>query len=1215
MSQLTQIFHNLANTTERFLPSFKSQQDFEALMFRYGWLVDLDDEIEKIKIIADLATAFASISTTIAEWVDDEDKEEVETENNENKKDKDWKDYLKKLYPEVKKVYKAILKLKDVKEEDIKKFGAPLNTKEFWNEIPERLIEDIFTLTLQRHYPIAYGFFHLFGIIEYIEKEPTGENRVNYTQTDIKWERLGHFISKRPDGLFKEVYLWGSDDFQWEKLLHNLERTFLANRFLTRYILPRRSVVEGFNMDPEWVFGHELHELQLPLIYGTSILDESFYNIGLGIMPIGSSNAAGTKPNGILITPILQGGLDHSFFITPEISLNFGFDIDANNVLAAKILPSTVELDTNLPSADFSLDLVGSPYEPWVIFGSRDSHRLELRGFEMGFSVAGKLDDPEFKISFKATSTSPEERGVQLFIDLGDSDSFLQKNSKSETNKIEAGFDLELEWSSKTGFQFGGNVDFDFQMHINKGFGFLEVTNLYLSLEAEGSSDNKNSIQLHSGIGLRGKLGPIQYFIENTGFDFNIIPTDAKDMDPDNPPALGMMDFDLGFAPPKGIGILIDAPRVKGGGYLEIQDHRYIGAAELTIVETLSIKAIAIIDTELPDGKDGYSFLLMITAEFNAIQLGFGFTLNGVGGLVGIHRSMSLDAIREKVKGDEFNHVLFPTNPVQNIKKIVASLDEIFPIQEGQYSFGIMAKLGWGTPNIIDIKAGLFIQVPDFKIAIIGVVKAEIFRKVAAEKEGDEDKEVVLLRIQLSFTAWYDKSKSLFGFDASLFNSEVLGISLTGDSAIRLRGGDDPYFMMSIGGFHPDFEVPQGMALGSGLKRLALSLKPESIPIDLSCQLYFAITANTVQFGVKIAAAYRSKIFTIEGEIGFDALFQFRPIYFKVDAWGRVAIYIWGKSWGGLEIRGSIEGPYPFTFSLYVKFKVWKWTKTKRIPSFTIGSNAKEEKPKIDVLNELQLVLEDNRNWHPVLPKRNELLVALREKNKDESDSKPEEEKELILHPIGGLKIDQTRVPLGIRIDKFGHNQPDIYNYFSVGLEEEEEGVSSYVQQFFAPDQFFNVKNENKLTSKSFEKLASGIQLNGFDDIEIGDRVLTKKIEYEVAYYDPHTPYGSHEAEKRVAEPAMTTIDFENIYGKNTAISKSTLGRKNAREENTTQTLEQSIEQTDNEYVIIHEDDNPNFSEIKTQSKAEAEQKLNQILNEHPEWEDELVIVPIFETV
>lgn len=1206
MNSLLQILLNLADTTERFLPSFQSQQDFEALMFRYGWLVDLDETaFEGLKNFKTLSEAFIELGEKITEWIEDDEEEE-----SENEEDKDWKDYLKALYPLVKKVYKVILELKDMNNiED--SLLAPMDTQEFWNEIPERLMEDIFTLTLQRHYSIAYGFLHIFGIIEYIEEEPAGDDRVNYTRTNIDWARLGDFITG-PDRLFKEVYSWGDDNFQWEKLLHTLERTFLANRFLARYILPRKSVVENFLPKgvkfedyEEWVFdealheGNVLHELQLPFIYGTSILDESFYNIGLGIMPIGDDLSK--KPNGILITPVLQGGLNHSFFITPEIALQLAFDVDANNAIAAKVFPSGVEFVGEFPKTGFSLNLVGSPYEPWVIFGSSDSHRLEIHGFELGFTVAGELNDPEFKIGFKATSSHPEERGIKAVIDLGDSDSFLKKTSESDAENIEMGFDLEMEWSSKTGFQFGGGAKLEYQAHLNQKLGFLEISNLYFSLEAGESKP----IQLRTGLGLKGELGPVRFFVNNMGMALDVRTYAANEVDKENAPALGMMDFDLGFAPPRGVGIVIDTPSVKGGGYLEFQKTRYIGAAELTIVDTISLKAIAIIDTELPDGKEGYSFLLLITAEFSAIQLGFGFTLTGVGGLVGIHRSMSIDAIRDKVKDDEFDNVLFPDDPIGNIESIVASLDGLFPIQEGQYTFGIMAKLGWGSPNLIDIKASLLIQVPKFKIAIIGTVKTEIVRSTGGDKSEDK----VLLRINLSFAAWYDPDRSLFGFDASLYNSEILGIQLQGDAALRLRGGDDPYFMMSVGGFHPDFEPPKGLGLGK-LNRIELSLDPESIDIDISAKFYSAITSNTVQLGAEISARYEAWSFVIEGGLGFDALFQFSPIYFRIDAWGRVTISVWGESWG-LEIRGYIEGPYPMKFALYVTIDLgWLGSYDFGIPEFTIGSEAKDGKPKIDVLEELRLVLDDHRVWEPVLPERNELLVALRDATSEltTSENEKEEEEQLVFHPIGGLKIDQDRVPLHVPIEKFGHNQPKVHNYFSIEINDEEANL----KRFFPPAQFYEMNQEEKLASNSYEKMSSGIQVKGFDEIEIPTRILQKQVSYETGYYDPKSE-----------TPESATVGMENLafeqYALNNSIGKSSLGKKTQQrmEGDVLDSIyyDPSAHDPDDEFVIIHQGGDADFVEIKTSSEPAAQKLLDQLIDKNPGLEDDLVVVPIYETV
>ena len=41
----------------------------------------------------------------------------------------------------------------------------------------------------------------------------------------------------------------------------------------------------------------------------------------------------------------------------------------------------------------------------------------------------------------------------------------------------------------------------------------------------------------------------------------------------------------------------------------------------------LSLKAIGLLNTKFPDGRPGFSLLIIIAAEFTPIQLGFGFTL------------------------------------------------------------------------------------------------------------------------------------------------------------------------------------------------------------------------------------------------------------------------------------------------------------------------------------------------------------------------------------------------------------------------------------------------------------------------------------------------------------------------------------------------------------------------------------------------------------
>src|SRR5207244_11739493 len=91
----------------------------------------------------------------------------------------------------------------------------------------------------------------------------------------------------------------------------------------------------------------------------------------------------------------------------------------------------------------------------------------------------------------------------------------------------------------------------------------------------------------------------------------------------------------VGFKPPTGIGFSLDAGPVKGGGLVSIDEpaHQYIGILYLDIASVVTVTVVGILTTRMPDGSDGYSPLLLATAEFRPIQLGYGFALTGLGGL------------------------------------------------------------------------------------------------------------------------------------------------------------------------------------------------------------------------------------------------------------------------------------------------------------------------------------------------------------------------------------------------------------------------------------------------------------------------------------------------------------------------------------------------------------------------------------------------------
>ncbi|MGH8245229.1 MAG: DUF6603 domain-containing protein, partial [Gammaproteobacteria bacterium] len=98
------------------------------------------------------------------------------------------------------------------------------------------------------------------------------------------------------------------------------------------------------------------------------------------------------------------------------------------------------------------------------------------------------------------------------------------------------------------------------------------------------------------------ELGPVLATVDRIGFQFKL-------GFPQSDGNLGFADIGLGFKSPNGLGLVIDATVVLGGGYLSFdpQKGEYSGILQLEIAEKISVKAIGLLTTRMPDGGKGYS--------------------------------------------------------------------------------------------------------------------------------------------------------------------------------------------------------------------------------------------------------------------------------------------------------------------------------------------------------------------------------------------------------------------------------------------------------------------------------------------------------------------------------------------------------------------------------------------------------------------------------
>ena len=204
------------------------------------------------------------------------------------------------------------------------------------------------------------------------------------------------------------------------------------------------------------------------------------------------------------------------------------------------------------------------------------------------------------------------------------------------------------------------------------------------------------------------------------------------------------------------------------------------------------------LDTVLPDGTPEFSLLLVITTDFPPMQLSFGFTLNGVGGVGAVNRTMAMDALRAGLRAHHLDSVLFPIDPIENAPQIISDLTSFFPPSDGRYVFGPMFSLGWGTPTLITINVGVILEIPDpVRLAILGQIKMAL-----------PSNDVALIELNIDVLGEIDFGAKLLTIQGSMYDSHVTIYSVSGDMALMLAWGDNANFALSVGGLNPRFQPP-----------------------------------------------------------------------------------------------------------------------------------------------------------------------------------------------------------------------------------------------------------------------------------------------------------------------------------------------------------------------------------------------------------------------
>src|SRR5262245_18895878 len=916
---------------------------------------------------------------------------------------------------------------------------------------------------LRRWHPLAYSLASLATLIEPAhEQEPRlpviREDELLREPFSLDGFRFGNLVDlmRDPVAMLRAEYGSLSDDPVGlaRKLFPRIQRVLRVLRVPCRY---------GFDPDNRESLGDTAAYLEDALIiYVDDLLAGAPAESGIVL----NVSPADRGDLGLVISPF--GALT----ITKEvgewsIELNFTGNVDAlaygRHGLTLLADPTTAGVQGSI-----SATLPAPEQGPAFLLGAPKSSRLEVGGAK--FKLETSLSEARQSLGLSADVLSSA-----LVIVPGDGDGFL--SGILPADGIRADFDLGLAWSSERGLTLRGSAGMDATLPIGLSIGGVSLSAVYLSLQARDAG-----LFAEASASVGASLGPVHASIERIGIA-------AAVTFPENGGNLGVANLDLDFKQPNGVALSIDEAGVTGGGflYLDAEKGQYAGVVQLNLEGGIAVKALGLIATRLSDNAKGFSLLIIITAEdFKPIPLPLGFNLTGIGGLLAIYRTFDENALRAGLKNNTLDSVMFPKDPIRNAPQILSNLNKVFPPANNHHLFGPMAQLAWGTPPLITANLGLVMELgARLRLLILAQIAA-----ILPRREND------LVRLQMDAVGVLDFDQGTAALDATLHDSRLLKkFTLTGDMAMRLKWEGSPNFALAVGGLHPAFNPPPAFPK---LERIAINLSAGNNP-RIRCEAYFALTSNTLQFGAR-AELYASALgFSIQGEFGFDVLIQLDPFQFLAEFHAQVQLKRGSTNLFKVRVEGALAGPRPLHLKAKATFEVLWWDVSIRIDKTLVEGEKPPLPEPIDVMPRLKEALANPGAWIAQLPGGQRPMVTLR--------AKPGAATDALLHPLGAMTVKQNVVPLNMDISRFGQAAPAGARRFTIstvslgGLSQ----TTQPVKDFFAPAQFFEMSDDEKLSRPSFEQLTAGVSIGSseftFTTIS-SDLLEVEAIEFETWIVD-----------------------------------------------------------------------------------------------------------------
>ena len=876
--------------------------------------------------------------------------------------------------------------------------------------LAQRLLAD----HLQHKLPALYQLLAALGAID--EDDPA-----RAISLDALAEALGD-----PAATLRGLAGWGSPALDGDWITNTVADLAGSAGLPARIVVPPAEVVElvdGVEPDARCV--------ELPVASG--LVAGALVEAGVLVLPAG---------DGLALTNLTWGTLGETVQLPEPWTATVTGELEATAAAGVLLRPSGATALNGDGRGELAVTLAGEPAQPWRLFGTPTSSRFELARLEAGLTLAFE-DDPETVLHVALT-------GGRLVV-IAD-DPFTRLILGAE--QVEVPFDLEARWSSATGFTIAGAIGLVFLIPVERTLGFVTLHAVELSIGV----GSQGSLALGAGLNLSGGLGPFALIAEGLGVELALV--DA----PDGDGTIGPYDAALAFMPPSRLGLSLEGEVCSGGGVIDLDPAigRYSGAVSLDFL-AIGIDAIGVVDTRLPGDPDGWALFASLSARFPGLPLGFGFTLLGLGGILAVNRAIDAEALAAGLREGAVDALLFPDDPVRDCNLILASIDEYFPLADGNTVIGPVAQIGWGSPTLITAELGIVLSLPQGLVVILGSLEALLPRPDAP-----------VLELHMDSLGVIDVPGGTVLVTASLYDSRLLGvIELSGDMALYASVITDPFFLLSIGGFHPGYDPPSIVpAAVEDLREMRAEIDLGSA-VNATLTAYFAVTSNSVQFGggfdITAIVEFLLVDYTASGWFDFDVLFEFDPFRIVADVAAGCAVSAGRRELFGIDLEVHVEGPDPWFASCHARFKFFLINVKF---DFTVGGHALPDPPdSIDVLELMSDELALPSAWSVETPAGIVAGLALRD---DQATS--------ILRPDSRVIVLQSIAPLDRELDWYGNCTP-LQSRITVagsGITDaagaDVAGVDSSAEQdWFAPSQFSEMRDEQKVSAPNYERMDAGV--------------------------------------------------------------------------------------------------------------------------------------------